>query len=87
MHIPNEIKEFEFDNIKITDDFIPSEYKLLNSDLKKFNDYELKKHYLNYGRKEKRICNLKSFINLLPDFLREYLDKKNLIKIFKPLEN
>ena len=50
---------------------------------KKNNDCELEKHYLNYRRKEKRICNSDRFVNILPDFLREYLDKNNLIKIFK----
>ena len=45
----------KINGITLPDDFIPEIYKLLNKDLTKMNDNELKNHYLNFGIKEKRL--------------------------------
>jgi hypothetical protein len=80
MNFVYEIQDFHYE--KISNDFILKEYKNLYYDLKNMNDNELIHHYNNFGINEKRITNFKSFINILPDFLSNYLEKNNLIKIF-----
>ena len=71
------------DDNNITNNLILNEYKTLYADLKNYNDSELEEHYLTSGKNEKRICNLVSFINILPDFFRKYLEENNLIKILQ----
>jgi glycosyltransferase involved in cell wall biosynthesis len=68
---------------KITNNLILNEYKFLYTDLKNLNNSELEEHYVTCGKNEKRLCNLLSFINILPDFLRKYLEENNLIKIIQ----
>lgn len=61
-------------NYKLLNNFNLNIYKKFNKDLvkKKLKDYELIKHYISFGYREKRICNL---INLPNDFnWHEYVD-------------
>ena len=77
------VNEKDDDNNYIVNNLILNEYKILYADLKNYNDSELEEHYLTSGKNEKRICNLVSFINILPDFFRKYLQENNLIKILQ----
>jgi hypothetical protein len=45
-------------NFDIFDDFNISEYRALNSDLTNMSDSDIVKHYLDYGKKENRLCKL-----------------------------
>ncbi len=57
----------------VPNDFIPSFYKLLNSDLSHMNDNELTNHYINHGQYENRLYKLD-----LPDnFDVEYYRNNN----------
>lgn len=71
-------------NYKLLDNFDLATYKKFNKDLvnNKMSDYELIKHYISYGYREKRICNL---IKLPKDFnwqtyVNMYSDLKKCIK-------
>ncbi len=54
-------------------DFIPSHYKLLNSDLSNMNENELINHYINHGQKENRLYK----VDLPENFDVEYYRNNN----------
>lgn len=75
--------EYEIFN-EIPENFDLEIYKKNVSELKDLNDILLKKNFINQGQYlYKNYSSSKNYINyVLPEFLREYLDKEKLLKYF-----